>query len=298
MNKNTGQLLLFDLPNPLEKILGRSFFLSLPEKPGVYYFRDQEEKILYIGKSQNLKKRLNSYRSTKAEKSDKRLVRLVNATYTITFETCLSEKSALRLENKLIREHNPPYNRAQVYPYKNPYVICCYVGNRFAIRRHSGQEAPEIKSDEMLFGSFPAGLTPRALRAWQRLLLIVQSKSKDGFKLPDKLMENQYYKQLTLCFGRGRFNHWIQKQFLSYLEGKHRLALWALSCSLLVTLFSIDRSLRKLCWKDWKYAYRFFAAGPRRNRKLNKSRGHRANNPISQADVSDLLLDRRLSSLG
>lgn len=211
MDNITEQLLLFDLPNPLAKTVGRAFFLGLPELPGVYHFRGEEEKILYIGKSRNLKQRLNSYRSIKAEKADKRLVRLVNATQSITFELCSSEKAALRLENKRIREHNPRYNRAQVYPYKNPYVICSYVGHRFSIRRHSGLEAPEVKSDEMVFGSFPAGLTPRALRAWQRLLLVLQSKSKDGFALPDNLMENQYYKQLTLSFGRGRFNTWTQR---------------------------------------------------------------------------------------
>lgn len=298
MDPNTEQLLLFDLPNPLAKTMGREFYLSLPEKPGVYRFLGDDEKILYVGKSKNLKQRLNSYRSIKAEKADKRLVRLVNATRSITFKVCSSEKAALRLENKLIREFNPRYNRAQVYPYKNPFVICRYEGHRFSIRRQSGEEIPQVKGDEMLFGSFPAGLTPRALRAWQRLLLILQSKSKDGFSLPENLMENQYYKQLTLSFGRGRFNHWVQTQFLSYLEGKHRLALWALSAPLLISLLKMDRSLRRLCLQDWKYAYRFFTAGPQRNRKLNKIRGHQPNNPISQANVSDWQLDQRLSSVG
>ncbi|QXD27057.1 nucleotide excision repair endonuclease [Opitutia bacterium ISCC 52] len=298
MDPNTEQLLLFDLPNPLTKIMGRDFFLSLPERPGVYQFLGYEDKILYIGKSKNLKQRLNSYRSIKAEKADKRHLRLVNATRTIIFKTCKSEKAALRLENRLIRKHNPRYNRAQVYPYKNPYVICRYEGDRFAIRRQSGETVPEISSDEMLFGSFPAGLTPRALRAWQRLLLILQSRSRSGFTLPENVMENQYYKQLTLSFGRGRFNYWVQKKFLSYLEGKHRLALWALSLPLLLNLIRMDRSLRRLCLQDWKYAFRFFAAGPRRNRKLNKLYGQPLRKPISQANISDWQLEQRLSSIG
>jgi excinuclease ABC subunit C len=88
VDPNTEQLLLFDLPNPLAKTVGRDFFLSLPEKPGVYHFLGDEDKIIYIGKSKNLKQRLNSYRSIKAEKADKRLVRLVNATHSITFKTC------------------------------------------------------------------------------------------------------------------------------------------------------------------------------------------------------------------
>lgn len=298
MEQRTEQLLLFDLPNPLTKIVGTSFFVELPEKPGVYHFRGVDDKILYIGKAKNLKQRVSSYRSIKAEKSDKRLVRLVNATQSITFKSCYSENAALKLENKLIRKHNPRYNRAQVYPFKNPYVICRYEGDRFSIRRHSGEEAPQIKGDELLFGSFPAGLTPRALRAWQRLLLVTQSRSKNGFSLPDNVMENQYYKQLTLAFGRGRFNHWLQKHFLSYLEGKHRWALWALSGPLMINLIRMDKSLRRLCWQDWKYAFHFFAAGPRRNRKLNQSQGFRLNQPISQDNVSDWQVDHRLSSIG
>ena len=223
--------------------MGRNFFLSLPNEPGVYQFLGDDDKILYIGKSKNLRQRLNSYRSIKAEKAEKRLVRLVNATRTIIFKTCKSEKAALRLENRLIRKHNPRYNRAQVYPFKNPYLICRYEGHRFAIRRQSGEAIPEIKADEMLFGSFPAGMTPRALRAWQRLLLILQSRSKNGFTLPENVMEDQYYKQLTLAFGRGRFNHWVQKHFLSYLQGRHRLALWALSGPLVLNLLRMDRPL-------------------------------------------------------
>jgi excinuclease UvrABC nuclease subunit len=142
VDPDTEQLLLFDLPNPLTKTVGRDFLLTLPETPGIYHFRGEEDKILYIGKSKNLKQRLNSYRRIKAEKADKRLVRLVNATHSITFKTCGSGKAALKLENQLIRKHNPRYNRAQVYPYKNPFVICRYEGDRFSIRRHSGEELP------------------------------------------------------------------------------------------------------------------------------------------------------------
>lgn len=272
--------------------------MSLPEKPGVYRFLGNEGKVLYVGKSVNLKQRLNSYRSIKSEKSEKRLVRLVNATQEITFQVCSSEKAALKLENKLIRKFNPRYNRAQVYPYKNPYLICRYEGHRFSIRRQSGREIPVIKCDEMLFGSFPASLTPQALRSWQRILLILDSKSRNGFSLPENVMENHYYKQLTLSFGRGRFNHWIQQQFLSYLEGKNRLALWAISAPLLLCSFRMDKTLRRLCWQDWQFAYRFFVLGPKRNRKLNQSRGISPSSPITQENVSDWQIDQRLSSVG
>ena len=296
MNNHSEQLLLFDLPNLLTKKLGRDFFLTLPEKPGVYCMLDDAEKIIYVGKSKNLKQRLNAYRSIKAEKADKRLVRLVNSVAAIDFDICKSEKAALRKENRLIRKHNPRYNRAQVYPYKNPYLICRCDGSRIKIRRQSGKKIPQIRSDEILFGSFPAGITPRALRAWQRLLLVILSHSKNGFALPVTLLENQYFKQLTLSFGCGKINSYIQKGFLAYLQGRHRWALWAITPRLCFHSIGIERSLRKLCWEDWKSAYYFFNSGPKRNRQLNRQRGNHPAEPISQDDVSDWQLERRLSS--
>ncbi len=295
MDKESEQLLLFNLPNPLPEKLGDEFFQNLPTVPGVYRMYDSEDKIIYIGQSKNLKQRLYSYRSIKAEKSNKRMVRLVNAVNRIAFETCNTQADAIKLENTLIREFNPRYNRAQVYPYKNPYLICRYDGHRFNIRRQSGREQPDAKADELVFGTFPAGMTPRALRGWQRLLILKTSRKKDAFSMPDKFMENLYFKQLTLNFGRGRFNFWIQKHFISYLRGKHRLAFWLLLISLLPSTVRMDKQLRRIFWKDIKNTYRFFNWGPRRNRKLNFKRDLDPNLPISQDNLSDWQIEEKLS---
>ncbi len=85
--------------------------LKLPDSPGVYFFRDSEKNILYIGKATSLADRVRSYFSTDLVKArGLRLVSMVAASDTVTFKATDSVLEALLLESKLIKDHNPPYN--------------------------------------------------------------------------------------------------------------------------------------------------------------------------------------------
>jgi excinuclease ABC subunit C len=81
---------------------------TLPESPGVYQFFDSEDKILYVGKAVNLKKRVSSY-FTKTHQNGKTrvMVRKIRSLKHIVVPT---ESDALLLENNLIKEHQPRYN--------------------------------------------------------------------------------------------------------------------------------------------------------------------------------------------
>lgn len=81
---------------------------TLPESPGVYQFFDAEDKILYVGKAVNLKKRVSSY-FTKTHQNGKTrvMVRKIRSLKHIVVPT---ESDALLLENNLIKEHQPRYN--------------------------------------------------------------------------------------------------------------------------------------------------------------------------------------------
>ena len=80
---------------------------SLPELPGVYQFYD-DDKIIYIGKAKNLKKRVSSY-FTKNHNSKKTrlLVKSIRKIEKIIVDT---EMDALLLENNLIKKYQPKYN--------------------------------------------------------------------------------------------------------------------------------------------------------------------------------------------
>ncbi|MBI2448498.1 excinuclease ABC subunit UvrC [Candidatus Microgenomates bacterium] len=81
---------------------------SLPNMPGCYKFYDNSEKLLYIGKAKNLKKRVSSY-FVKNNKDPKTRV-LVGKISDVGWETTDSEMDALILEAKLIKKFLPPYN--------------------------------------------------------------------------------------------------------------------------------------------------------------------------------------------
>ncbi len=81
---------------------------SLPEKPGVYIFRDIKSKVIYIGKAKALNKRIKSYfiKNTIENKS----IEIQNEAIDIEFIITNSEMEALILENNLIKIHKPRLN--------------------------------------------------------------------------------------------------------------------------------------------------------------------------------------------
>lgn len=81
---------------------------TLPDGPGVYQFYDSEEKILYVGKAKNLKKRVASY-FTKTHEYGKTRV-MVKKIRRIKHIVVPTESDALLLENNLIKKYRPRYN--------------------------------------------------------------------------------------------------------------------------------------------------------------------------------------------
>ena len=81
---------------------------SLPNSPGVYQYFDKDDKILYVGKAKNLKKRVASYFTKNHENGKTRvLVKKIVSIKHIVVET---ETDALLLENNLIKKYQPRYN--------------------------------------------------------------------------------------------------------------------------------------------------------------------------------------------
>ena len=80
----------------------------LPQEPGVYQYFDKEDKILYVGKAKNLKKRVSSY-FTKNHDNAKTGV-LVKKIANIKHIVVATETDALLLENNLIKKYQPRYN--------------------------------------------------------------------------------------------------------------------------------------------------------------------------------------------
>ena len=81
---------------------------TLPNSPGVYQFYDVDDKILYVGKAKNLKKRVSSYFNKNHEYGKTRI--LVKRICDIKHIVVKTESDALLLENNLIKKYRPRYN--------------------------------------------------------------------------------------------------------------------------------------------------------------------------------------------
>ena len=102
-----------DIPDTFEELLASERYKQvvdkLPETHGIYYFKNQQKEIIYVGKANNIKQRVISHFYDKKKKE--RTMCLETAD--ITFKETGSELIALLHESSEIKKHYPKFNRAQ-----------------------------------------------------------------------------------------------------------------------------------------------------------------------------------------
>ena len=103
-------------PNLDKKVIDR-----IPQKPGIYYFKNSSGTIIYVGKANNLKKRVLGHFYDKSNKE----LRMCQEIADIDFQLSGSELLALLMESSEIKKHFPSYNRAQKRITKS-YAIFSY----------------------------------------------------------------------------------------------------------------------------------------------------------------------------
>ena len=92
---------------------------SLPNAPGIYYFLNKKNEIIYVGKAKSLGERIKTYFSPTASKKAKKIVRQASKLKT---EITNSELTALLTEAETIKLINPKHN-SQLKKYGNKYFI-------------------------------------------------------------------------------------------------------------------------------------------------------------------------------
>ncbi|MDR2485323.1 MAG: excinuclease ABC subunit UvrC [Treponema sp.] len=118
-----------------------------PLEPGVYLWRDDENRIIYVGKAKALRNRLNSYFSRDRDLKTKALLKHAKSIETIITS---NEYEALLLENTLIKQHSPKYN------------ISLKDGKTYPLIRITAETFPRvfktrhiIEDNSRYFGPFP-----------------------------------------------------------------------------------------------------------------------------------------------
>ena len=92
----------------------REFLLEqvqqLPRSPGVYLYKDERGRVIYVGKALDLRQRVRSYFQNSPSNSSYRLKALVGNIASISYIVTDSEEEAFMLESNLIKEYSPRYN--------------------------------------------------------------------------------------------------------------------------------------------------------------------------------------------
>jgi len=84
---------------------------EVPHKPGVYLMRDRFNRVIYVGKARDLRKRVSSYfLPSKLAQADLKTRAMLDATWDFETHTVRSEAESVLLEGKLIKEYRPRYN--------------------------------------------------------------------------------------------------------------------------------------------------------------------------------------------
>ena len=195
--------------------LSQEIFELLPEQTGVYYFLNQAGAVLYVGKANNIKKRVATHFSTTDVISKQGLKDQI---HDINYELCGDEMIAFLLEAHEIKKYFPPFNKAQKYPQKR-YGIYHY---------QDGLGEDRLSIAKVQRGIAPMSIHPSFDSARDTLIEIVRRFNLDPRKcgLPTEVIAKYELDPIDVSDQQGRFKMAllsIQVEYTSYvLEGKGR----------------------------------------------------------------------------
>jgi len=200
---------------------------ALPASPGVYLFRDEQGKVIYVGKAANLSNRIRSYFSVSSSLSSK-IQQLVLRIKDLEFIITDSEQEALILECNMIKKHHPRYNVRlkddKTFPYLRINVNEDWPGV-YITRR--------LKKDgAKYFGPFASASSVRKTLKLIKKLFPFRSCTK-ALNGTDKRPCLDYYIHRCLgpCIGAVSQQEYqeVINQVILFLEGKQELVLHELN---------------------------------------------------------------------
>ncbi len=190
----------------------------LPERPGIYIFRDGERQPLYIGKAKSLKKRGLSYLR---DRHEPRLDAMLSEAREIDFLVADTEAEALGLENAWIKREQPRYNihlrDDKTYPYLKLTMRDDYPRIVFTRRI--------LKDGAEYFGPFlPGGLARKASKLVQKLFQVRVCRIPIDGRLPRPCLYHDMHRCLGPCVeGLTTFDayHEAVEQARLFLSGRN-----------------------------------------------------------------------------
>lgn len=187
-------------------------FSKIPVKSGVYFYKDRNGKVLYVGKAVSLRTRIKQYFNGDIDSKTKLML---SKAKTVDFKEMPSELLAAILEAKLIKEYRPKYN--VLLKDDKRYL---YVGiTREEYPRVKLLRRPELENLLFYAGPFPSSTMIKQILQWVRRIFPYCS-CKSGRKKPC------LYYQMGLCLGSKRTDRLVYRKMIRglilFLSGESR----------------------------------------------------------------------------
>jgi DNA polymerase III subunit epsilon len=195
-------------------------YAKLPDSPGVYFFKNSKDEIIYVGKAKSLKDRVKNYFSSSSLSKTKRIVRQADK---IDFEITNSELTALLYEAELIKIHNPRHN-VQLKKY----------GQTYFLRINRDEDFPAVDTcgkfefDGMdYFGPYTNKETVTNLAELIKKTFTIRECDSKEFKKGKECYLSQLYRCTAPCVNKNIKEDYLKEldNVYDFLSGKNQLAL-------------------------------------------------------------------------
>ncbi len=202
----------------------------MPAKPGVYLFKDNEGKVIYVGKAANLNSRVRSYFANPSNLPP-RTQQLVSRIQDLEFMVTNSEQEALILECDMIKKHTPKYNASLKDNKTFPYL-----------RIDLNEDWPRVcitrrvqKDGARYFGPFAsAGSVRKTLRLMKKIFPFRTCSKRIDNKFKRPCLDYHIRQCLGPCTGAvaKQDYHELVNQAILFLQGKQELILRELNANM------------------------------------------------------------------
>lgn len=189
-----------------------------PEKPGVYRMLGEGDKVLYVGKAKNIKKRIVAY--SHIEKLPIRLQRMVSEIRRMEFIIVENEAKALLMENELIKKLEPRYNILLKDDKTFPHLVIDVQSEFPCLRKYRGKRDDKSK----YFGPFASVLAVNSTLDTVQKAFLLRTCRNSVFKHRDRPCLMYQIKRCSApCVGKISPEDYrrLVRDAVDFLEGKN-----------------------------------------------------------------------------
>jgi excinuclease ABC subunit C len=193
------------------------FLASLTSRPGVYIYRDESGKVLYVGKAKNLKNRVSSYFRKTALPT--RTMLMVSKIAHAEVHQTHTEVEALLMENNFIKQYRPYYNVLLKDDKSYPYIRLNARGRAPWLSYYRGARNKKGR----FFGPFPSAASVRETLSFLQQVFKLRQCTETIFKHRSRpCLQYQIKRCSAPCVGRISDQDYAEdvKQAIAFLEGR------------------------------------------------------------------------------